>query len=260
VSPEARSLTTFERRNLVDAADALPAGSADIIFCRNVLIYFDEPSVALVLTRLAAALRPHGSLIVGSAEAALFAFAGLGSREVGDVWVHTRGHQERSGEPASSAPPHLPSSSSSCSSSKHRPTPPPQARRRAERHRGPTATTDEMPATHATGSLAAAAAADVADHLDRGWALLDPSPALAADQARRAILLDRTLVAAHILAASAALAEADVRGARRALRHARRYLSATPAGEIVRGSGGATGAEMESYCARLDRALQGLDR
>ncbi len=257
VSPEARSLTTFERRNLVDAADALPAGSADIIFCRNVLIYFDDASVALVLTRLAAALRPHGSLIVGSAEAALFAFAGLGSREVGDVWVHTRG-EEQSREPASSAPPHLPStSSSSASSSKHRATPPPQARRRAERHRGPTATTDEMPATPATGSLAAG---DVADHLDRGWALLDASPALAAEQARRAILLDRTLAAAHILAASAALAEADVRGARRALRHARRYLSATPAGEIVRGSGGATGAEMESYCARLVRAVQGRDR
>jgi chemotaxis protein methyltransferase CheR len=265
---EARALTTFERRNLVDAADVIPPGSADIVFCRNVLIYFDDAAVVRALTQLAAALRPHGSLIVASAEAGLFAAAGLGARQIGDVWVHTRG-DERPSMHAPSAPAVGPVPAPA---SARRKSAPAATRRPAERRRRGSATgdapADAVPdgATSTSSSSSspsapsAASPEDVAHYLDRGWSILDANPKLAAEEARRAILLDRTLAAAHVLAASAALAQSDVGGARRALRHARRYLSVTSGSEIVRGGGGATAAEMEAYCARLDRALEGRER
>ena len=260
---EARALTTFERRNLVDAADVLPPGSADIVFCRNVLIYFDDAAVVRALTQLAAALRPHGSLIVASAEAGLFAAAGLRARQIGDVWVHTRGDER----PSLHAPPAAPAPASVRRKSALAPT-----RRLSDRRRRVSVTSDApaeavpdggatSPSTSPSSSPSPATSPeDVAHYLDRGWSILDANPRLAAEEARRAILLDRTLAAAHVLAASAALAQSDVGGARRALRHARRYLSATSGSEIVRGGGGATAAEMEAYCARLDRALEGRER
>jgi chemotaxis protein methyltransferase CheR len=267
---EARALTTFERRNLVDAADVIPPGSADIVFCRNVLIYFDDAAVVRALTQLAAALRPHGSLIVASAEAGLFAAAGLGARQIGDVWVHTRGDER----PSVHAPPaRAEGPTARAPDSARRKSALAPVRRPAERRRRPSAVSDapaeavpegatssSSSATSPSTASSATSPEDVAHYLDRGWSILDANPGLAAEEARRAILLDRTLAAAHVLAASAALAQSDVGGARRALRHARRYLSATSGSEIVRGGGGATAEEMEAYCARLDRALEGRER
>jgi chemotaxis protein methyltransferase CheR len=262
---EARALTTFERRNLVDAADVIPPGSADIVLCRNVLIYFDDAAVIRALTQLAAALRPHGSLIVASAEAGLFAAAGLGARQIGDVWVHTRG-DERPSLHAPSAPTVGPTPAPASARRKNALAP---TRRPSERRRRASVPSDApgepvpdgaASTSTSTSSSPATSPEEVAHYLDRGWSILDANPGLAAEEARRAILLDRTLAAAHVLAASAALAQSDVGGARRALRHARRYLSATSGTEIVRGGGGATAAEMEAYCARLDRALEGRER
>lgn len=61
------SLINFERLNLND--DSYPiAGQFDAIFCRNVLIYFDEHSRARVIDRLLDRLAPSGYLFVGHAE------------------------------------------------------------------------------------------------------------------------------------------------------------------------------------------------
>jgi len=89
--------------------------------------------------------------------------------------------------------------------------------------------------------------------------MLAADPVSAGEQARRAILLDRTLAAAHVLAASAALAQSDTRGARRSIRHARRCLAASAATDVVRGAGGATAKEMAAYCTRIERALEERD-
>ena len=44
-----------------------------MVFCRNVLIYFDPPTAASVLYRLSVALRPGGALVLGPVELPLAA-------------------------------------------------------------------------------------------------------------------------------------------------------------------------------------------
>ena len=65
--PEIRSLIQFFRLNLNEPAYPL-AGKFDLIFCRNVLIYFDQNSREQAQRRIAKFLVPHGYFFVGHAE------------------------------------------------------------------------------------------------------------------------------------------------------------------------------------------------
>ncbi len=67
VKPKVRSLVHFERLNLMDS-DYGPRAHFDAVFCRNVMIYFDEENQARVLERLTRVIRPGGLLFIGSAE------------------------------------------------------------------------------------------------------------------------------------------------------------------------------------------------
>lgn len=60
--------------NLLDGAVEL--GPFEIVFCRNVLIYFDQATRRRVLENISKALRPHGFLFLGASET-MFAFADL---------------------------------------------------------------------------------------------------------------------------------------------------------------------------------------
>ena len=67
IHPKLRSKVGFARMNLMDAS--YPVGDPmHMIFCRNVLIYFDKPTQAKVLTRLCECLVPGGYLFVGHSE------------------------------------------------------------------------------------------------------------------------------------------------------------------------------------------------
>jgi chemotaxis protein methyltransferase CheR len=67
VRPEIRSMIRFSEHNLLRQP---PAQDIDVIFCRNVLIYFDEATKRTVLGELAGALSPGGWLVLGAAETA----------------------------------------------------------------------------------------------------------------------------------------------------------------------------------------------
>lgn len=61
-----RSMVTYKHFNLLTDYSAL--GTFDVIFCRNVLIYFDPPTKSDMLKRMAARMRPNGYLVLGAAE------------------------------------------------------------------------------------------------------------------------------------------------------------------------------------------------
>ena len=67
IVPELRGLTRFERLNLMDAQYPVD-DDIDVIFCRNVLIYFDKAAQHAVVERLASHLRPGGYLLLGHSE------------------------------------------------------------------------------------------------------------------------------------------------------------------------------------------------
>lgn len=66
VAPQIRQMVQFRKHNLLDGLAGL--GRFDLIFCRNVLIYFDQARKAWALDRIAEILEPHGALVLGSAE------------------------------------------------------------------------------------------------------------------------------------------------------------------------------------------------
>jgi chemotaxis protein methyltransferase CheR len=67
VHPTLRSKVGFARMNLMD--DSYPVGAPfDVIFCRNVLIYFDKTVQAAVLSRLCDCLASGGYLFIGHSE------------------------------------------------------------------------------------------------------------------------------------------------------------------------------------------------
>jgi chemotaxis protein methyltransferase CheR len=69
ISPELRAKVHFGVFNLLDSF--APLGIFDVIFCRNVLIYFDQRTKQDVLARLADAMAPESYLVLGAAETVL---------------------------------------------------------------------------------------------------------------------------------------------------------------------------------------------
>ncbi len=68
VTDDVRRVVRFARFNLVTGEGMAPA-DCDLIFCRNVTIYFARERIATVMDRLASALVPGGLLVLGHAEA-----------------------------------------------------------------------------------------------------------------------------------------------------------------------------------------------
>ncbi|TRO92963.1 protein-glutamate O-methyltransferase CheR [Glycocaulis profundi] len=66
IKPELRAKVRFEVGNLLD--DFSRYGRQDVIFCRNVLIYFSVEEKAKILARLAGMLADDGYLVLGAAE------------------------------------------------------------------------------------------------------------------------------------------------------------------------------------------------
>jgi len=68
VDPAIKSMVSFEVHNLKDRLGAKRHGTWDVIFCRNVMIYFDEAMRAGVLKMFAEQLADDGTLFIGHSE------------------------------------------------------------------------------------------------------------------------------------------------------------------------------------------------
>ena len=69
IKQEVKNAVTYNYFNLLDSLK--PLGRFDIVFCRNVLIYFDPDTKAKVLSEIADILAPDGMVILGGAETVL---------------------------------------------------------------------------------------------------------------------------------------------------------------------------------------------
>lgn len=67
IVPKLRAAVGFARLNLMDSRYPV-GGEMDMIFCRNVLIYFDRPTQEQVVARLVDCLAPGGHLFLGHSE------------------------------------------------------------------------------------------------------------------------------------------------------------------------------------------------
>lgn len=67
IVPKLRSLITFRRINFMDD-DLGIAEKMDIIFCRNVVIYFDKPTQQILMRKFYKQLKPGGYLFIGHSE------------------------------------------------------------------------------------------------------------------------------------------------------------------------------------------------
>ena len=71
VKSELAKMVEFAQLNLLD--ESWPqlrafAPQVDVVFCRNVMIYFDKATQRAILARIAQVLRPGGLLFVGHSE------------------------------------------------------------------------------------------------------------------------------------------------------------------------------------------------
>ena len=91
VAPRLRKRVSAGVHNLSGSRPPVPGASFSIIFCRNVLIYFDAPMVDACVGRLAACLPPGGHLFLGFSETLPTPSTELRLVRVADAFAYRRG-------------------------------------------------------------------------------------------------------------------------------------------------------------------------
>ncbi|HKY36208.1 MAG TPA: protein-glutamate O-methyltransferase CheR [Polyangiaceae bacterium] len=109
LAPAVREAVRFEEHNLIDpSTSVVGGGSFDIIFCRNVLMYFAHEHAAAVVAQLAAALAPGGFLFLGHAETLRGLSHAFHLRHIHDAFYYQlKGERELAAAPAPFEPPTL---------------------------------------------------------------------------------------------------------------------------------------------------------
>jgi chemotaxis protein methyltransferase CheR len=91
VEPRVHLQIRWTTANLVDAAAVAPLADADVIFCRNVLIYFADETIGQVARLFARGLRDDGYLFLGAAESLARLDTDFELAEVGGAFVYVKG-------------------------------------------------------------------------------------------------------------------------------------------------------------------------
>lgn len=90
ITPTLREVVRFTRVNLCHPVDTKRYRGFDVIFCRNLLIYFDEVSRKVAATHLYDALNPGGYVCLGSAETLGSVLARYRTRRLPDGVVYQK--------------------------------------------------------------------------------------------------------------------------------------------------------------------------
>jgi chemotaxis protein methyltransferase CheR len=91
-----RYLTAIRPHNLVSLGFPAPrSGGWDVIFCRNVIIYFDTPTTCRVLEQFHHALAPGGWLFLGYSESLFRLFEGFDLTEVNGAFLYRKPEEGR---------------------------------------------------------------------------------------------------------------------------------------------------------------------
>lgn len=91
VTPELKRYVRFEGQNLAAPVfTKVPAGSLDLILCRNVIIYFDLPTIRGLMDRFLASLRPGGLLLLGYSESLFKVYDKFEMIEVEGAFIYRR--------------------------------------------------------------------------------------------------------------------------------------------------------------------------
>lgn len=98
IRDRARAPVRFHQSNLLDPDFQLGALPYDVIFCRNLLIYFDVETQDRAITALVRLLAPQGMLFIGHSEAGLMARHGLVSAKIPMAFAFRR--EPAMGKPA----------------------------------------------------------------------------------------------------------------------------------------------------------------
>jgi chemotaxis protein methyltransferase CheR len=83
-------ITSWRRLNAVQRSELDALAGADVIFCRNLFIYFQEPTVRRVVDAFADLMSSPGFLCVGAAESLLRLTARFDLQDIGGAFVYVR--------------------------------------------------------------------------------------------------------------------------------------------------------------------------
>ncbi|MFM9437481.1 chemotaxis methyl-accepting protein methylase, partial [Janthinobacterium sp. CG_23.3] len=95
-----RAQVNFRQGNLLRLGEAVTAGYYDVVFCRNLLIYFDKATTKAAIATLAALLADDGILLAGYAEVPAYCQHGFASMAYKQAFAL----RKKSAEPAAAPP------------------------------------------------------------------------------------------------------------------------------------------------------------
>ena len=90
VKNDIHSRIKWKVANLMEAGQIASLATADLIFCRNVFIYFSENAIRRVVSSFARFIRPPGYLFVGAAESLLRVSTDFTLNEIDDAFVYVK--------------------------------------------------------------------------------------------------------------------------------------------------------------------------
>jgi len=90
LKPEIARRVSFQRANLLATDEISSLARAQVIFCRNVFIYFSPHAIRQTVAAFASRMPSHGHLFVGASESLLRLTADFELKEMGDAFVYVR--------------------------------------------------------------------------------------------------------------------------------------------------------------------------